>query len=789
MFTVLNSYKDSNGIVLYAVRDFSSGADLEVISENDLKLLIGMDLQMKDINDNIVRLQGGSLVLDVEDITDALNVDDEEDEDEVDDFFGAYEEEGEEEVEEEIEEESFGEYEDDEEDDFFALYEEDEEPEGSVVSKLYEKLIEDQIKILKRYYLWYSQRLFNDAQKDPTLGLTNKKKIVAKKSALSNLRGDGDWRYAGFLDTGSVMAGYTCTLGHALRYMHLAWDITVGDIETCFFGEDYNVDFESIIMSNNCIVYGIKCIGDFFEVDKECIGNLQRAQRESLRDMAILYEFYSNNSIAEASDTFKLLDEIIATISKKDMKGKMLRKDYTPILPFSMSAFYTQFRENNMIPPKSLVQNIRSCLVGWTSGERYFNNKWTGELKYPNKYLFENVLPVVCKGGSFSDFSAVSIRGGYIYSFKDLVINYIYVLFAYELCGAYKYDADTNKDEGGKSKPVRAKLEMHYRQNTSCLFEDLDFSINTLNILLKLIEVLAVFDNKDAFPVEYLEKYNLEKPVTTSMLHIRDSIVLDFDKETGSNAFDMMEFFRDISGQFKRGSSKRRSSFISKIYSTSGVQFSLREVYPLIQEKYSELLVLYENFTRYLKDRDSKLIADHLAEEEEKRRLEEESKAKEQAKQEEQSKLANEVDTPLKVVDYLSKSDALDSLDSEWDLPKSILSTVLKSGKEPSDRQFYHLSRLYKQVAGVDYSGVGGQQSSKIELSSRPDLREAISFILDDDRLLDDCVVHLKGTTAGAVKFKSVLESIIRYGKISERQLAYAEAAKVVFDEKSTEEV
>ena len=121
--------------------------------------------------------------------------------------------------------------------------------------------------------------------------------MLLLKKQLDSLKSNGDWRYAGWLDTGGTQYGYTCTLGHPLRYLHLAWDITIGDIEECFFGEEYNVDYEKIIQSNHCIVFGSKCIGDFFEVDKECVAALRRTQTDSLKDMALLYDIYSSEDV------------------------------------------------------------------------------------------------------------------------------------------------------------------------------------------------------------------------------------------------------------------------------------------------------------------------------------------------------------------------------------------------------------------------------------------------------------------------------------------------------------
>ena len=133
------------------------------------------------------------------------------------------------------------------------------------------------------------------------------------------------------------------------------------------------------------------------------------------------------------------------------------------------------------------------------------------------------------------------------------------------------------------------------------------------------------------------------------------------------------------------------------------------------------------------------------------------------------------------MVDYLNENK--DSLTgSNWDLPKNILATVLKSGKEPSDRQMYHLKKMFKQLSGVDYSGVSGDTDDKVELSTRQDIKDAIDYIFNNPRLLQDCCDSLQGTTAEPDKFKNILESIVKYGKISVRQMKYAQAALVVYE-------
>ena len=93
---------------------------------------------------------------------------------------------------------------------------------------MYSHLNDEQIKLLKRYYLWFSQRIFDEGkQQKRTLKVTSNPRKLQKQKELNAMRNQGGlWAYAGFIDMGYRGAEY-CTLGHPLRYVHLAWDISV----------------------------------------------------------------------------------------------------------------------------------------------------------------------------------------------------------------------------------------------------------------------------------------------------------------------------------------------------------------------------------------------------------------------------------------------------------------------------------------------------------------------------------------------------------------------------------
>ena len=811
MYTVLNSYKDNTGVTFYAVRDFSDASgNIEVLSESDLKLLVVTDLVAKTQSGEKVEYSNGSLICNVEDVTEQLNSQMEEASEDYDDYYdyGDDEDEVESEEDESDYDDLYADEEESEEDDYedYDFYGEDEDDvedaEGSIVSKLYDLLTEEQRKVLKRYYLWYSQRIFTDAQKDPTLGFKSKTRMITKKKQLDSLKGNGDWRYAGWLDTGGVQYGYTCTLGHPLRYLHLAWDITIGDIEECFFGEEYNVDYEKIIQSNHCIVFGSKCIGDFFEVDKECVAALRRTQTDSLKDMALLYDIYSSESIEEISKSFELLDSIMTKITLKDTKGRALKKDYVSLLPSGMELLYKQFRDLNMIPPKSLIQEIRSTMVGWTDGSKYFYNKWAGYLRYPTSKLNEVLKVLVAK--QYKDIVATldykSVQLGYCSSIEEIASAFITVMFEYEICGYYKYNADTQKDEGGKSKPVREAFVRLYNESLTGVVTDMSYSIETIDKLLWFCINLADFKNTWRYSV-YMFEYPIEgsdsETMQASILDEHDDtvqVVLDaFKVETGvdlASEITMLKngymFFIQLSKNSRNYVRKKYADFFE---TNEALEFSIEDIYNKLFTTLESFKNHYQIFsTTWIEAYKTKKFdevkqkkeaeklereeQERLAKEEEEKRIAEEQKAKESV---------SNIDTPKKVVEYLINSD-LSGLSKEWDLPKNILETVKKSGKEPSDRQFYHIRRLYKQASGVDYDGVGFIKE-KTKLSDRPDLEKAIDYILANSSLVNDCIKELPSNhKATSDKFIGVLNSIKRYGTMSENQLPYAQASLVVFN-------
>lgn len=686
--------------------------------------------------------------------TSELEFDDEEEEDE--DDYEEYEEEYEdddEEYEEYEEDDEYSdgyvedeeEYEDDDEEyeDYYDDYEEEDEVE-STVSKLYEQLNPDQIKMLKKYYLWYSQRVFAEGKKDPTMGMKVQKNIIRKKGDLNNLRNSGGlWHYAGFVDMGYRGAGY-CTLGHPLRYMHLAWDVTTSDIETAFFGEDYNDDFEDAISSNNCIVFGIKCVADFFEVDSECIQALQRAQRESLKDMAIMYQYYADGNAQEVSDSFKLLDEVMKVLRVNDGKKMLFDKTASTTIPFSLTSFYNQFRDLGMIPPKSLVQEIRDNLIGWKT------HKFNPHIGNPDTLVLKNSL-----GGIFGKkfdsvldwivqpYSTTQYRG------NTFLYFYLWIYFTYEICGWYKYNAETNKDEGGASKIAKGELQGLYHAFQVRYFTDTVFSIDFLKDMLGVFNDVVSYDfNSDLWKSPRClmgEDWFYVVDNSTARVEISDIYSI------GTQIGEAYEHLNDL----KDGYKIIRFSRVSWADYKGKVQGYLKIL------KDNEQIYRQEIESKVQKECEEK-NAKIRARKEEEKRLEE---AKQKALTEETTKTASVTSQAIKVkpLELVSELNSLDlnnkKLSSGAEFGKSVLRTCTRSGLEPTERQCKYLKMLIEEITGNEYE---------------VDIPQTSSDDIDIDKLSEEANKHSDKLSQLQL---DIIKSVKASGKISPKQRYHLENA------------
>lgn len=633
------------------------------------------------------------------------------------------------------------------------------EEEVSTVNKLYSHLNDEQIKLLKRYYLWFSQRIFDEGQKQKrTLQVTNNPRKLQKQKELNAMRNQGGmWAYAGFIDMGYRGADY-CTMGHPLRYVHLAWDISVSDIETSFFGESYDTDIEEVINSNNCIKFGIDCISDFFEIDKEYTDKLKRAQREAIKDMDFMCQYYEEGIADEVIASFTVTDDLVNNIAKVDARGLLVGgESYKCIIPKSLSSFYRQFRQLNLVVPKSLVQEIRDNLIGWTE------HKFIG-WREPKWGTVDNVLNAVVgtKTKKF-DINGLSYSG-YKRAFQDYLVEFLQL----KSCGYYEYNAENFKEEGGASKPVRSQLWAIHNSVKKKFWADAEYTFDYVRKLLDLEVAMAGLDELIGVYSTPTSSYNSSENIyymDTAIVDLNNSYIREYDEKNDTNLYDWIWELKSIS----RGTSNICRIEYNKNHKLVDFLASLNEKIQLLEnekDKYFEFAI--NKVQKEIDDRNEQLEKERLARLERERKEDEERERAKQAEAEAKEKASKLSDEEIRQYCIDNASKVKD--DKKLKFALTVLDTVKKTGK-CSPKQMYYIGQIYEKLTGVQVEDK--RQASKVQLDDRKDIEQAVDTVLADPSLLEN--------EEDKEKVYAILTSIKKYRTISERQMKYAEIAlKVV---------
>lgn len=241
----------------------------------------------------------------------------------------------------------------------------------------------EKLALLSNYYMYNSNIIFNNSSDSEGFKYTQKSsktltpRQLRKKEKLEELRGTGTaWVYGGFVDTG-YLGGGTCTLGHNLRYHHLALDASQIDMSKFFqattsLNEDgesvdaqvsYNINLvETLSNQGKLIKFGIDCLSDFFEVDKATVARLKSMQQDAVNEMHKFIYIHQQDMHRSARDAFKFFEEIMDEVVRRDTRFRLAGAD--TILSEGDEAFYLKFKQNDMIYPRSLVRRARYCLSG-----------------------------------------------------------------------------------------------------------------------------------------------------------------------------------------------------------------------------------------------------------------------------------------------------------------------------------------------------------------------------------------------------------------------------------------
>ena len=818
MLKLISKYND-----MYAIYDDSDDVT-DIVTESEIKLLLNIGQSIDGVtrvdDDNISIASGVQQLtsLDVQseeeafeneedddfdmsfddgyDDSDSFDGDEESEYDDFDDEYSDYDEEDE-------DEEDDSAFDDIAYEDWYGDEDEDSMLEESVVNKLYSILTAEQLAALRKYYLWYSRRLFAEATHDTTFGMTNKKRIQAKKQVLDGLKNknaNAVWKYAGFIDMGRKGDGF-CELGHPLRYMHIAWDTSVEDIDTAFFGENYEGKFDEAIESENSIVFGIKCIADFFEVDKELILQLQSAQRESLKDMAIMYDFYEKGIADEVMKQFAVLDEFMDLYKRSWMKAQMMGVLKDTDFSQALMSFYIEFRKLNMIPPKSMVQEIRDKLIGWNE------HKFSGNIRYPeidklssNLVLAFNssITPLtdLIKDCSFNNKYARNGRP-YAYSFNDGLFLYLTNYFVYKICGTYewgrpKYDFsitdkytirkleknDVWSDEGGWSDKVKGYQDDLNYSLSRHFFSEPEYNSAYIRKIVECITLAKKYIYRDEkFYTNYAVRRDDNLLELSEDIKYCEEYYQVFSDETHSSLYSNIRKLESLHSR------SLYSSIEGRYNKAITIDEKIAEVNDIISCIDSELPKFKEWFPSYIKkyiDDTNISIREEIerkAREEEERRKREEELARKRAKEEaelEKKRLEMEEEESRKqasrqeVLDYLKDADITPiQNNSKFAFQLKVLNSFKKYGKA-SDKQFVYLKDIYDALHGKTDIQTDHRQD-KVMLDTKPELKVALEWYVVQTSGIDE-------------KTKNICNSILKYGSISERQMKYAEVAKELYD-------
>lgn len=473
----------------------------------------------------------------------------------------------------------------------------------SKVKKLYTMLGNEKAKIYKNYYMWFTRHIFENSDKVQSgqsavnSALKKKRKDTRRQDKLDDmakLREKSDnWVYGGMVDLGAVLNRgldpedknplYQCDYGHDLRYVHIAWDANYGDIDDMFFvgdlRNDYdiesktsvcNVDYENITESEHSIKFGSTCLVDFFEVSdadsKEVIKELMAVQNIACKDLEALYDIYTspNYNYNDYFNTLALLDEIVTPMLPIALTKRMAQKGSEPINVFLL-VHYNNMRKAQLLPPQSLVQNIRDFIAGWYKKGvdkpdriRFIKHrfkaaeefKFVSENETLSNTLFKERPEIIKYLTSYKDRAGSRYNSDFSSLYKsvaDILSRYLVYALTYKIAGFYEYNGHLvcearaeNKeftdikrtDEGGSSKKYKIYYDSLMKYFHNCTFSK-DEVHSVVSMLIQLDDIYSDLTYFTEFKVDFnsdLEKFVVVKKVPIDIDSInRYSQVFRFD--------------------------------------------------------------------------------------------------------------------------------------------------------------------------------------------------------------------------------------------------------------------
>ena len=180
----------------------------------------------------------------------------------------------------------------------------------------------------------------NDEQKEAIkqLSIQKSKENFNKTKYKGMINNSGEWIYNGCYDTGRMGNG-KCTNGHSLRYAHTAVNVKTGEK----------------------IVFGIKCIHEFFNITDEKQKEIEKSFNEANKIIKSIYEMVNsgNTNYIETAEEIELIEKYSTSSDIQNIKEiKMLINAKLPIPWFMAISLDNKYKIiNNQVKAKEFLEN------------------------------------------------------------------------------------------------------------------------------------------------------------------------------------------------------------------------------------------------------------------------------------------------------------------------------------------------------------------------------------------------------------------------------------------------
>lgn len=513
--------------------------------------------------------------------------------------------------------------------------------------------------VLKKYYVWYTTRIFRTLAKSMRLNVS-----ASKVERLSSLRSDMEWEFNGIVD--SYLEGRfnaKCSLGHNLRYEYRA------------LGTDDKGNVAQII-------FGETCSGDFFAISKEDMRKLVKIRNIMSDELLLLSDVISSNRQEELIDRLPLLYDILKKLGTP--------KRFIEVFGNEVGSALANFVGNNIPIVESLAVLATEEIKKRTVGE-FLNQLFEED-------IFSNILKNV--GNSVSGRKII-----------ESINVYSEFMFTNRIEGYYSYDpffvGHKRRDVGAYNDKTRDERKILLRNIRLLDMKGFKFEHycgdreNYPNGKPMYDDKLTSFYNCIKY-WDNIIKYT--KEINSKIKECYDNMVGKIgDRVSIPHEYEPYYYI----GNRLRAVAGRMVEFIvakcTHVYSLE--RFTKEEVVEELKtcsEKQKALSLIEEDFNKYL---NSKL---EIIQKEEERKIEEQKKKEERQKvKDEEQKKDNDEDLLYEAINLIQKMDPSDKRWNDWSV--HIVTDMNSRGitwNKMSDKQQMTVKKCIILLSDLDESGI-----------------------------------------------------------------------------------